>query len=164
MNNIPTSQLGSSNDLTEYDILKLKRMYQCSKTDDDNDTKMGPCATLFLESTLLTKSYKRNGVNGNVWIDPNDSKNAVYKDENFNWCITGTYSGEWSCKFYSSSAELSTTTPDLATDWNYYNDDGGVESVTSDLNFKLSCQGILGPNHVPTSLMADLLQDINKVS
>ena len=122
---------------------------------------MGPCSTLFLESTLLTKSYKRNGVNGNVWIDPNDSKNAVYKDENFNWCITGTYSEEWSCKFYSSS---STETPDLATDWNYYNDDGGVESVTSDLNFKLSCQGILGPNHVPTSLMADLIQDINKVS
>jgi len=30
MNNIPTSQLGSSRDLTDYDILKLKRMYQCT--------------------------------------------------------------------------------------------------------------------------------------
>ena len=149
MNNIPTSQLGSSNDLTEYDILKLKRMYKCKTTDDDTNDK-GPCANLFLESTILTKSYKRNGINSNVWIDPTDSKNAVYKDENLNWCITETYSEDFTCKFYSSSA---TKTPDLAKDWNYYNDDGDLETVTSDLNFRLSCQGILWLKF--TFLMAD---------
>ena len=140
MYNIPTNQLGSSSDLTEYDILKLKRMYQCST---DDGTNKGTCANLFLESTILSKSYKRNGVNGNVWIDPTDDKHAVYIDENFNWCITGTYGGEWSCIFYSSSDNLTQKTPDLAKDWNYYNDDGDWESVTSDFNFKLSCQGIL---------------------
>ena len=140
MNNIPTSQLGSSSDLTEYDILKLKRMYKCKTTDDDDTNDKGSCANLFLESTILTKSYKRNGINSNIWIDPTDSKNAVYKDENLNWCITETYSEDFTCKFYSSSA---TKTPDLAKDWNYYNDDGDLETVTPGLNFRLSCQGIL---------------------
>ena len=140
MNNIPTSQLGSSSDLTEYDILKLKRMYKCKTTDDDDTNDKGSCANLFLESTILTKSYKRNGINSNIWIDPTDSKNAVYKDENLNWCITETYSEDFTCKFYSSSA---TKTPDLAKDWNYYNDDGDLETVKPDLNFRLSCQSKL---------------------
>ena len=31
MDDIPTSQLGSSTDLTDSDILKLKRMYECTR-------------------------------------------------------------------------------------------------------------------------------------
>merc|ERR1711879_919542 len=103
---------------------ETEEMYKCKTTDGTDDK--GPCANLFVESTILTKSYKRNGINGNVWIDPTDSKNAIYKDENLNWCITETYTEDFTCKFYSSSA---TKTRDLAT-------------VTPGLNFRLSCQGI----------------------
>ena len=85
----------------------------------------------------------RSSVHNKVWIDPTDNKQAVYIDENNNWCITETYSEISSCHFYSSDSN--TTTPDLAKNWYYYDYsdyyDGQWQIVTDNLNFKLSCYG-----------------------
>ena len=81
----------------------------------------------------------RSSVHNKVWIDPTDNKEAVYIDENNSWCITETYSEIWSCRFYSSDSY--TTTPDLAKNWYYADDDGHWQIVTDNLNFKLSCYG-----------------------